>query len=318
MREQKTILLFGMPRSGTTWIGKIFDSHQDTYYLHEPDSAQPIKGLPLVVQPNSADAEKVYQATNEWLKVNDEKVTASRPFFEKSYMNFWQFKLYLGSAYLSKLAHKLNLPFFKKPIRKQSTPPVIVWKSIESLARIGAIQKHCDAMAVQILRHPCGNIASTLRGEKQRKFDSSIPVYEDWDLFDKLLKQSGETRFNLADLKAMPPEKRLAIRWGIMNDLALKQVNSDKSIVLVYEDICRSPRSEVEALFEKLNLKLGKETIQFVVGSTEKEDEAYYATNKKPLVAAYKWKDELTELQQKAIFETISLFSSGKYYLDDF
>lgn len=31
------ILLFGMPRSGTTWIGKLFDSHLGTrtgYYRH--------------------------------------------------------------------------------------------------------------------------------------------------------------------------------------------------------------------------------------------------------------------------------------------
>ena len=31
------ILLFGMPRSGTTWLGKIFDSHPQVLYRHEPD-----------------------------------------------------------------------------------------------------------------------------------------------------------------------------------------------------------------------------------------------------------------------------------------
>ena len=31
------ILLVGLPRSGTTWVGKIFDSHPSTLYLHEPD-----------------------------------------------------------------------------------------------------------------------------------------------------------------------------------------------------------------------------------------------------------------------------------------
>lgn len=29
------ILLFGLPRSGTTWLGKLFDSHPDTLYRHE-------------------------------------------------------------------------------------------------------------------------------------------------------------------------------------------------------------------------------------------------------------------------------------------
>ena len=31
-------LLFGMPRSGTTWVAKILDSHPHADYRHEPDS----------------------------------------------------------------------------------------------------------------------------------------------------------------------------------------------------------------------------------------------------------------------------------------
>ena len=31
------IFLCGMARSGTSWLGKILDSHPDTLYRHEPD-----------------------------------------------------------------------------------------------------------------------------------------------------------------------------------------------------------------------------------------------------------------------------------------
>src|SRR6185312_4530492 len=40
------ILIFGLPRSGTTWIGKLFDSHPDTLYRHEPDSVRRLS-MPL-------------------------------------------------------------------------------------------------------------------------------------------------------------------------------------------------------------------------------------------------------------------------------
>ena len=86
MREQKLILLFGMPRSGTTWIGKIFDSHQDTFYLHEPDSVSPVANLPLVV--DTKQAELINPVVTNWLTVNDEKVTASRPFFRNLTLTF--------------------------------------------------------------------------------------------------------------------------------------------------------------------------------------------------------------------------------------
>ncbi len=51
MKEQpmgnKLLLLFRMSRSGTTWLGKILDSHPDVLYIHEPDSEIKIKSVPL-------------------------------------------------------------------------------------------------------------------------------------------------------------------------------------------------------------------------------------------------------------------------------
>ena len=219
---------------------------------------------------------------------------------------------------MSKVTHRLKLPLFKKPVRIQSTPPVIVWKSIESLARIGGIQASHDAFAVQILRHPCGHIASTLRGEKQHKFDSSTPIFEDWDLFDKLLKQTNEQRFTLADIQKMQPEERLAVRYGLLNDAALSQMDTTQSMVLVYEDVCRSPKQAVQSLFNSLKLSYTPATDEFISGSTEKDDDAYYATNKSPLVAAYKWRKELSAEQQLRIHNIVRQFEVYQYYRDDF
>lgn len=54
--KHSVILLCGIPRSGTTWIGKIFDSHPDTLYRHEPDSGKVLGSVPLVAP--IADVEK--------------------------------------------------------------------------------------------------------------------------------------------------------------------------------------------------------------------------------------------------------------------
>ena len=50
----RVTLVFGLPRSGTTWLGKIFDSHPMTLYRHEPDSVERISGVPLL--PDAPDA----------------------------------------------------------------------------------------------------------------------------------------------------------------------------------------------------------------------------------------------------------------------
>ena len=48
MTLRAPILLFGMPRSGTTWLGKIFDSHPLVLYRHEPDTWQRLTDVPIV------------------------------------------------------------------------------------------------------------------------------------------------------------------------------------------------------------------------------------------------------------------------------
>ncbi|MGH7046545.1 MAG: hypothetical protein ACREE2_09200 [Stellaceae bacterium] len=42
------MLILGSARSGTSWLGKAFDSHPDVIYRHEPDTAFPGDGLPPV------------------------------------------------------------------------------------------------------------------------------------------------------------------------------------------------------------------------------------------------------------------------------
>ena len=37
-----------MSRSGTTWIAKIFDSHPNTHYRHEPNSGGALTTMPLI------------------------------------------------------------------------------------------------------------------------------------------------------------------------------------------------------------------------------------------------------------------------------
>jgi hypothetical protein len=37
-----------MPCSGTTWIGKTFDSHPNAPYRHEPNSSSALKPMPFI------------------------------------------------------------------------------------------------------------------------------------------------------------------------------------------------------------------------------------------------------------------------------
>ena len=37
MNDRELTIIIGAPRSGTTWLAKVFDSHTGVFYRHEPD-----------------------------------------------------------------------------------------------------------------------------------------------------------------------------------------------------------------------------------------------------------------------------------------
>lgn len=317
----KHILLFGMPRSGTTWLGKLFDAHRQTYYLHEPDSVDVNIRIPLLLEKAQLGASELPEQLPRWLRNKTEKVIASRPFFSKSYLNSPSWVLFLASSYATKLAGRLGIRGLINPVRLQSNEaPVLVWKSIESLGRMAAIRQLTDAYSIHILRHPCGHIASTLKGQDAGLFDGSIPIWQDWDLFDKLLQQSGEQRFTLDDIKAMTKEQRLAVRWGLINDFALAQNRHEPhNMVLVYEELCKEPLQVFNSCLAFCQLQADEQCMAYLHSSTQGgEDSAYYSTTKDPLTSAYKWRKQLSAEVQQQIFDVVIQFNAGSYYKNDF
>ena len=61
------IMIFGSARSGTTWLGKIFNSHPDLFYLHEPDSILVDSEIPFQV--NGDELENFTVPASEYISL---------------------------------------------------------------------------------------------------------------------------------------------------------------------------------------------------------------------------------------------------------
>lgn len=317
--EQDIVLLFGMPRSGTTWLGKLFDSHPQTYYLHEPDTVFPRNDFPLLMG-NDVDKSDLENWLSTILVQQHQKVSAFPPLFKKAYMSPWQSMILQVSATLSRLNSKVNSPLPIKPIRmiKAGQNATVIWKSIESMGRIKEIKSVCpNSKAIHILRHPCGHVFSTLQGLARQKFSTGSPIHEDWDLFEKIIKQSGHKQFTLDEVKQMPPEQRLAFRWGVMNDYCLHSLPEDELLAVRYEDVCNDPTVSVKSMYNWIGLEFSPQTEQFINESTSADKDSYYGTTKDPKKSAYRWQSKMPEEQQANILSMIKNFDSGKYYLED-
>lgn len=300
-RTANHILLFGMPRSGTTWLGKLFDSHPDTLYRHEPDTS---KRLVMPRYPLVEDAHQYAEIIQNFVaglpRVNTLRVAGKSPLFPKTYLSPGRFQALRGNAWLARLGGQFNLDI---PIvmsggqRSHAQRPRVVWKSIESLGRIGVILEALPhARAIHILRHPCGYIASVLRGQNMKRFTDNTPVSEDYGIFTAVLDTPLGRSYNLtrAALEALTSEERLAWRWVLLNEKAVMESEATGRVLCIrYEDICIDPVGQIEQMYRFSDLGMSEQTRRFAASSTAHTNNRYYSVYKNPEVAAMRWREEL-------------------------
>jgi hypothetical protein len=296
------ILLFGLPRSGTSWIGKIFDSHPETLYRHEPDSWCRARDIPIAPPVESLevlqDAVKKYVGTIA--AIRSARVSAKLPILPKSY---YSTQLYLlrkfsavGAQICSRYICELQVPEF---ISSQTWARItLVWKSIESVGRLGLFVRVLDhCRAILIVRHPCGQIASILRGESAGRFRHREPSSEDYGILDALLATEAAQRYGLTKpaLITMHPVERLAWRWVLFNEKALVETEGlENCMILRYEDLCADPISITKQMFAFSELSWEDQTRKFLESSIRGDRGGYYSLAKTPLRSANKWRNDLS------------------------
>lgn len=323
MRHAPLILIFGLPRSGTTWLGKIFDSHPDTVYRHEPSSRYKTIGqIPLFA--HARDAEQ-YRAIAEGYiaqlaSLQDEKVSASLPMFPKSYYSATALALRkvlaLGVKAASQFKAALPVPNLANLAARADLP--LVWKSVGSVGRLGVLcTVRPDAKAILLVRHPCGHIASILRGEAQNKFQCRTPSSEDWGLFERLLElpQAKRNGWCMALVKDMPALERLALAWALHNEHALDDTLGMGNVApMRYEDFCAAPFATSLHAFEHCGLNWNPNTEQFIADSVSGNSAGYYSVFKNPQQSANRWRRELASAEIDRIMAVARQFRCGTLF----
>lgn len=315
------ILLFGMPRSGTTWIGKLFDSHPDTLYRHEPDSVQRLKMPPFTKKEDAPRyRDELERFVAELPRMRSPEVVGKQPLFPKRYQSAAGLAAYRASVLVAKAASRIrrHFPCAYRPTAEGCERACVVWKSIVSQGRLGTcIDALPDARAIYLLRHPCGYVASVLRGEAARRFGDSTPSADDLWLLELLLATDTGKRHGVTvdDLAPLTPEERLAWRWILIQENALAGVaHSDRVLVVRYEDVCAEPIGMTRRMFEFAGLDWQGQTERFVIASTYSNHSDYYSVYKNPQMAADSWRSKLTASTINRIERVLRGSALHRYY----
>ena len=321
---RSSILLYSLPRSGSTWIGKILDSHPSTIYRHEPDSVNHISGIPLFppAQGNQVQIRAFSSYHENVAAITAPKVCGKAPIFPKSYFGTVRLYSYRAMVGVSKLAARvgIDMPIFGVPTKGRDS--CLVWKSIESLGRLGlAMTALPDAHGLLLIRHPCGYVASVIRGQSNLKFDDNRDSSEDYGIFKMLLatKFAQEQELTLDALQAMSTEERLAWRWVLANTKAIRDTKDyrRRCLIVIYDEVCANPVSYAKKIFNEVSLPWSSQTEEFILKSIGNHKDSYYGLMKDPTMAANRWKEELRPESIAKILAIAKRSEAGAFFLDE-
>lgn len=227
------------------------------------------------------------------------RVAASRPLLPQADQSRVEFWLAQAGAWMARAGSRLTPEFpvlFSSSAAHYSTHRLI-WKSIESLGRLGVIVNAVPrAPAVHILRRSCGHIASVLRGERAHQFVIQAPGSDDYGVFNAALASPLNRKYaqSAIDFRSLQPEERLAWSWVLLNEKVHDECSTKRVLRIFYEDVCLNPGGSVAKMFSFAGLEVKPKTEAFIAATTAGGGQSgYYGVFKDLLVLAVRWRSEL-------------------------
>ncbi len=319
------ILIFGLARSGTTWLAKTFDSHPGTLYRHEPDIVLREGRLPMICPradwPRHRDLARAYML--RLLDTATVKTVGPPPSFGKSFRGFPTHAFRTGAALAlngmtltsgaATALQRIQIPDFIRSPTRSGVRTVL--KSVSANGRVGLFAEALpEARIVFLIRHPCGQVASCLRGialGKLRTPVNSASIAEITAL--DLAKAHGLTASGLADMDLV---EQLSWYWALLNEMAITDLAGRAEGRLIrYEDVCANPFDRMREAFDFTGLDWASRTEAFLARSTtRKTRDRYYQIFKDSSATVHRWRETLPVTFQERIQDVVRLSPAWRYY----
>ena len=299
--DARLVFVFGSPRSGTTWLGKILDSHPGVRYLHEPDIALPPRLDNFVSAPfTPAQMTEAQAIVAAWWERTTVRTTGTRPVMRKQGEGRARHGLRTAGVYGAKALHRAAhlperwLPPLLDPMPRRvraEGSPLTVMKTVNLLGRADLLMTALSgARCIYLVRHPGAQVASELRGI--RRFGATTELSYGAVPYAPLAAAAG---VDAAALAHMSPVEILAWKWTVFNDAAYTALQSlPRAQVLRYEDLNAAPVATARHAFAALGLPWSPAVADYIAFSQSGGAERrHYGLRREPEAAANRWRREL-------------------------
>ena len=269
--DRRPIVISGIPRSGSSWVGRVLSQASNTQYIHEPDNEKK-KIIPLLLKKNvhrfpafeGGMKDSFYYLL--WKKSllggysNFSKLVTLIFKPKSNYENYIKYKCNNHFNDIYSIADSLLLSILGKIIHislfwKRAKRRVIV-KSVHSVLSIDWLMNTFNIRLVVLVRHPANVIASYLK-MNMSDADREVKVPE---IGQNHIKEYIMER-NLRDDKL----GRMAIQVCSFYKYIELMTNKHSQIKLIkHEDLCQDPVGKFKDLFSYLNLNWSKKVEDFL------------------------------------------------------
>lgn len=297
----------GMPRSGTTWIAKMIDSHPDIIYNHEPDSVSPLKNTPIFCEGMNTTHQQEVKSLIGLMPISDEKCLGKRPFFRKNYRNAF-FEVGHRLSILASKAFKIN-SIASQSDYVTSENACLMFKSIESTGRIKLFLDSVPKIKILlIVRCVFGQINSVIKGSSGSEFLDNNYKFSEQELSTLFQVHGHRNKMTFEQILSLSAIEQLAYKWLVTNEKAFEEAQAEPSKVKVisYDELCEQPLAGAKSIFSFFNLSFHQQSHNFIIESTASHDESFYSVNKNPKRAKSAWQKNITDEQVAAINSIIA------------
>jgi hypothetical protein len=241
------------------------------------------------------------------------------PFFRKSFSRQWprwQHLLWLSVRSLGR-GHGLYRRLCSPPLDR---PFDLLVKEIHWSKHLAAIVAALDPVLLTIIRHPCGVVASVLRG--QRLGHLAVDDRDRW--FEENQATCTQAGWTGQAVRRMTACEFLALDWLVQNLDYLRVMRSHpNSRSVAYQRLCTEPLATTAGIFDFLGWPMGRQTVAFIRRSSRptvvdrlgfwRGKQSYFSVWKNSASAATSWRQELTARQ---IDEVLAVGSAYPHFGD--
>ena len=247
------VFIFGPPRSGTSWLGQIFNSSPDTFYIYQL----------LYFNRNK------FTPTPEFLDKNFHKLVSHSEMFKGSFIPS-------DPGNLQAEGDTFRYLNFAKAKDNSHT----VLKHVRYHHLIEYFIKEHNAKIIGLVRNPLATIDSWLRAPKE--FKKGLNPLKEW--YEAPTKNAYKLCYEYAGY--------LNWERIVRNYLKLKDMYPDNFKLVKYSDLLGEAEQNFKDMFNFCDLEFGESTTNFINNSHSKTGGTYsvFRENK---INDHKWKETL-------------------------